>query len=53
MMGYNMKKLKLAAVLVIAVITLGGCAARSTSPVGINCIPGTPFQDLPLGCIGL
>jgi hypothetical protein len=52
MMEYNMKKLKFATLLVVTAITLGGCAASSTSPVGVNCIPGTPFQDLPLGCLG-
>ena len=48
-----MKKKKFLAMLAIAVMALGGCAANSTSPVGINCIPGTPFQDLPVGCVGL
>lgn len=47
-----MKKMKLAVLLTVAALTLSGCLASSTSPVGVNCVQGTPFQDLPLGCIG-
>ncbi len=47
-----MKKILIVAVLAISTIALGGCLARSTSPLGVNCIQGTPFQDLPVACIG-
>ena len=45
-----MKKIQILAVLAVTAVALSGCL--STSPVGVNCVQGTPFQDLPLGCIG-
>lgn len=35
-------------------ITLGGCLASTTSPVGINCdySQGKPFWELPVDCQG-
>lgn len=48
--GVHMKKIQILAVLTITAVALSGCL--STSPVGVNCVQGTPFQDLPLGCIG-
>jgi PBP1b-binding outer membrane lipoprotein LpoB len=53
MNGCNMKQMKLLALVTLITLALNGCMASSTSPKGINCIPGTPFQDLPEGCIGL
>jgi hypothetical protein len=47
-----MKKIKLTAILVLAVFALSGCLASSTSTKGVNCIQGTPFADLPVACIG-
>jgi hypothetical protein len=38
---------------VLLTFFLNGCLLSSTSPVGVNCIPGTPFQDMPVACIGL
>ena len=48
-----MKKQLLVLLAVMLTFLLSGCLASSTSPVGVNCIPGTPFQDMPLACIGL
>ena len=48
--GVDMKKIQILAVLAVTAVALSGCL--STSPVGVNCVQGTPFQDLPLGCIG-
>ena len=48
--GVHMKKIQILAVLAITALALCGCL--STSPVGVNCVQGTPFQDLPLACIG-
>jgi predicted small secreted protein len=45
-----MQKIQILAVLVITAVTLSGCL--STSPVGVNCVQGTPFLDLPIACIG-
>jgi hypothetical protein len=47
-----MNKTKLIALLAIATLSLSGCLASSTSTKGVNCIQGTPFQDLPVACIG-
>jgi len=47
-----MKKLfSFAASLMIAML-LTGCLASSYSPVGVNCVPGTPFLEMPVACIG-
>lgn len=48
-----MKKQLLAIVATSLTLLLNGCLLSSTSPVGVNCIPGTPFQDMPVACIGL
>ena len=48
-----MKKLISLIVSLLLTLLLTGCLASSTSPVGVNCIPGTPFADLPVACIGL
>ena len=48
----NMIKIKQLVVVVLAALALNGCLASSTSPIGVNCIPGTPFEDLPLACMG-
>jgi PBP1b-binding outer membrane lipoprotein LpoB len=45
------KLLSLAASLFLALL-LTGCLASSYSPVGVNCVPGTPFLDMPVACIG-
>ncbi len=47
-----MKKLLSLASALMLVLLLTGCLASSTSPVGVNCIPGTPFADMPVACIG-
>jgi len=48
----HMKKPILILMAVMMTFLLSGCLASSTSPVGVNCIPGTPFQDMPVACIG-
>jgi len=48
-----MKKQFLILTAVMLTFLLSGCLASSTSPVGVNCIPGTPFYDMPVACIGL
>ena len=45
-------KIKLIAFMTIVALMLSGCLASSTSTKGVNCIQGTPFQDLPVACIG-
>ncbi len=45
-----MKKTLILAVLAITTIALSGCL--STSPVGVNCVQGTPFLQMPVACIG-
>lgn len=45
-----MQKIQILAILIISAIALSGCL--STSPVGVNCVQGAPFQDLPIACIG-
>jgi hypothetical protein len=50
--GTHMKKQILILMAVMLTFLLSGCLASSTSPVGVNCIPGTPFQDMPVACIG-
>jgi hypothetical protein len=49
----DMKKRPLLLITLLLTLLLSGCLARSYSPVGVNCIPGTPFQDMPVACIGL
>lgn len=48
-----MKKQLLTIMVLSLTFLLNGCLLSSTSPVGVNCIPGTPFQDMPVACIGL
>lgn len=48
-----MKKQLLILMTLMLTFLLNGCLLSSTSPVGVNCIPGTPFQDMPVACIGL
>jgi hypothetical protein len=45
-----MKKIRILAVLAITAVALSGCL--STSPVGVNCVQGTPFLQMPVACIG-
>jgi hypothetical protein len=46
------KQLRLLMAVMLAFL-LNACLLSSTSPVGVNCIPGTPFQVMPVACIGL
>jgi predicted small secreted protein len=45
-----MKKIFITASFTLVAFTLSGCL--STSPVGVNCVQGTPFAQLPVACIG-
>jgi PBP1b-binding outer membrane lipoprotein LpoB len=45
-----MKKIRILALLAITIVALSGCL--STSPVGVNCVQGTPFLEMPVACIG-
>jgi hypothetical protein len=47
-----MNKIKLIALLATATLCLSGCLASSTSTKGVNCVQGTPFENLPVACIG-
>jgi uncharacterized protein YcfL len=49
-----MKKLFSFVLLAIFLLVLGGCAASSTSSIGINCddTKGLALDDMPLACQG-
>ncbi|MDH6155009.1 hypothetical protein M2131_001297 [Polynucleobacter sphagniphilus] len=49
-----MKKLLSFVLLAIFLLVLGGCAASSTSPIGINCddTKDLTINEMPLACQG-
>ena len=49
-----MKKLLFAITTALFAMTLGGCLASTTSPVGVNCdyFQGKPLSEMPLDCQG-
>jgi hypothetical protein len=49
-----MNRLKSLAFAILFAVSLSGCLASTSSPVGVSCDYGTgkPFRDLPVDCQG-
>jgi len=53
-LGQSMKKLFCTSFVVLSIVTLGGCLASTTSPVGVNCnfSQQLPLWEMNQACVG-